>query len=96
MPRYYVSFSFPGPTGLGIASADITVPTLVACADDLQPMYAFLAQQGYRTGVKILGFSLYAEPSNPTKPQQNPAPKPQHNTAPQHSRRRPSPRPGRS
>jgi hypothetical protein len=71
MHRYYVSFSFEGPTpGLNIASLDVSTPEPIGTVDDLQPVYDLLARQGYTINVKILAFSLYAE----TKPHQSPRP----------------------
>ncbi|MEV6601965.1 hypothetical protein AB0M36_34695 [Actinoplanes sp. NPDC051346] len=103
MPRYYVSFSFAGVSGFAVGSADITTPDPIASSDDLKSLYGFLAQQGFRDNVKILGFSLYATPTHPAATPQpipapqphHPTPKPQHHSASQPPRRRPSPRPGR-
>ena len=83
MPRYYVSFAFPGNDGLTIASLDVTMKNPINAENDLGPVYELLADRGFRTNVKILAFSPYtdtpaATPHTTTTP-----------AAPQHPRRRP-------
>jgi hypothetical protein len=69
MHRYYVSFSFEGPTsGLSIASLDVSTPDPIVTVDDLQSVYDLLAQQGYTINVKVLAFSRYANPHQGTQP----------------------------
>ncbi len=73
MPRYYVSFSYQSPTGLGIAAVDATTTDRITCVDDLTSIKTDLARQGYH-GVVIIAFSLYAHDTPaPTTPTPNPS-----------------------
>jgi hypothetical protein len=67
--RYYVSFSYQAPSGLGIASLDVTTQSRISKVDDLASVTPQIADQGYRN-VKILAFSLYAQerPNPNTRP----------------------------
>ncbi|MEU7679454.1 hypothetical protein AB0C42_32105 [Micromonospora taraxaci] len=90
MHRYYVSFSFQGPTGLAIASLDVTARLRIATADDLAPVTADLTGRGYHS-VKILAFSLYADPQREdNSSRRNPNPNRDAHTSPRpNPRRRP-------
>jgi hypothetical protein len=93
MPRYYVSFSFQNSCGFNIASLDVTTTGPIADVTDLGPVYGQLARQGYTDNVKILAFSLYANPTAaPSRPH---TPKPG-TERPTHNQHRRAPRPGRS
>jgi hypothetical protein len=93
MPRYYVSFSHPGRSGLGfsVASVDVTTEEPINTVGDLNAVYGQLAQQGFRNNVKILAFSLYGDPQ-PSPQQATPAPA---SLASRPARPRPPHRPGR-
>ena len=69
MFRYYVSFSYQTPSGLGIASLDVTTPSRIGGIGDLAPVTEQITAQGY-PNVKILAFSLYAQerPTPNTRP----------------------------
>ncbi|WP_435055021.1 hypothetical protein [Micromonospora aurantiaca (nom. illeg.)] len=95
MYRYYVSFSFQSTSGLGVASLDVTARQLISTADDLAPVTSQITRQGYRQ-VKILAFSLYADPTRDTT-SRNPRPHSDNRRNPNpHISPRPNPRGRRS
>lgn len=67
MYRYYVSFSYQAPDSLGIASLDVTTPSLISQVDDLASVITQITDRGY-LNVKILAFSLYAQEHQHPRP----------------------------
>lgn len=59
--RYYISFSFQSPNGLGIAAIDFTLSKRIEGASEIALIRQDLATKGY-TNPTVLAFSLYHEP----------------------------------
>ncbi|MEU0157111.1 hypothetical protein [Micromonospora fulviviridis] len=59
--RYYVSFSFQSPSGMGIAAIDFTISKRIEGASEIALIRQDLANKGYAKPT-VLAFSLYSEP----------------------------------
>ncbi|MDM4720365.1 hypothetical protein QTQ03_12560 [Micromonospora sp. WMMA1363] len=59
--RYYVSFSFQSPQGMGIAAIDFTITKRIEGASEIALIREDLARKGYAKPT-VLAFSLYSEP----------------------------------
>ncbi|GIJ44521.1 hypothetical protein Val02_14070 [Virgisporangium aliadipatigenens] len=59
MYRYYVSFNYRTASGLGLSAADVTVPTRITTAKDVERIRDyFAAKTGYQN-LMVLAFSEY-------------------------------------
>ncbi|GIF04687.1 hypothetical protein [Actinoplanes siamensis] len=67
MFRYYVSYAFQGPMGVGMGALDWNTPQRICDMDDLKPIQQFLAEKKH-ANVTILGFSLYGSKKPNTEP----------------------------
>lgn len=59
MYRYYVSFTYQAPEGVGIGSLDVTAEQRISSVDDLIAVIPQITAQGHYPHVRVLAFSLY-------------------------------------